>query len=344
MTLYTWSQTANTNASADPTVNWSEGQPPSSVNDSARAMMAATAKWRDDISGANLATTGTSTVYAVTSNQGFDTVPHMVAQTLTIYPHTTNGVNPTLNVDLLGAFPIVTDAAGTPVPAGAMIAGTPYELALDGTNHWRLKNFYVKPYEMPIGTILDFIGTSAPNSSFALAFGQAISRTTYAALFALIGTTFGVGDGTTTFNLPDLRGRVTAGKGDMGGADVNLLNATYFGASGTTLGAIGGAQQHSVAQANLPNVNFVNSGIAVNAALTYSYGYNGQTSTTPAQIVFATNNTGGSVVTDNSTGSGVPLTIHTSVSTQGVAASGGSGTPLATVQPTMIVNKIIRII
>ena len=51
MTLYKWSQTASADATADSTINWAEGQAPSSVNDSARAMMAATAKFRDDIAG-----------------------------------------------------------------------------------------------------------------------------------------------------------------------------------------------------------------------------------------------------------------------------------------------------
>jgi hypothetical protein len=54
MTLYKWSQTASSDASADSTINWAEGQAPSSVNDSARAMMAATAKYRDDIAARSL--------------------------------------------------------------------------------------------------------------------------------------------------------------------------------------------------------------------------------------------------------------------------------------------------
>ena len=68
MTLYKWSTTAANNATADATINWAEGQAPSSVNDSARAEMAAVAKFRDDIAGA-ITTGGTSTAYTVTSNQ-----------------------------------------------------------------------------------------------------------------------------------------------------------------------------------------------------------------------------------------------------------------------------------
>ena len=67
MTLYKWSQTASADATADSTINWAEGQSPSSVNDSARGMMAAVSKYRDDTSGA-LITGGTSTAYTLISN------------------------------------------------------------------------------------------------------------------------------------------------------------------------------------------------------------------------------------------------------------------------------------
>jgi microcystin-dependent protein len=61
-----------------------------------------------------------------------------------------------------------------------------------------------------IGAVVGFAGSAAP-AGWLLCQGQLISRTTYAALFAVIGTTYGVGDGTTTFGLPDARGRVILG-------------------------------------------------------------------------------------------------------------------------------------
>lgn len=73
---------------------------------------------------------------------------------------------------------------------------------------------------VPVGTVLPYAGSAAPNSLYLLCDGSAVSRTTYAALFALIGTTYGVGDGSTTFNLPDLRGRVPVGKGSNANVDV----------------------------------------------------------------------------------------------------------------------------
>ena len=63
---------------------------------------------------------------------------------------------------------------------------------------------------LPIGTIVDFAGTIAP-TGWLICDGSAISRTTYADLLATIGTIYGEGDGSTTFNLPNCEGLVTVG-------------------------------------------------------------------------------------------------------------------------------------
>src|SRR5947209_3792877 len=64
---------------------------------------------------------------------------------------------------------------------------------------------------VPTGSLLPFAGTAAP-TGYLLCDGSAVSRTTEAALFAVIGTAYGKGDGSTTFNLPDMRGRAAFGK------------------------------------------------------------------------------------------------------------------------------------
>jgi len=73
---------------------------------------------------------------------------------------------------------------------------------------------------IPSGGITPFAGSSAP-TGWLLCDGTAVSRTTYATLFGIVGTAYGVGDGSTTFNLPDLRGRSTVGKGSN--TDVDAL-------------------------------------------------------------------------------------------------------------------------
>lgn len=90
----------------------------------------------------------------------------------------------------------------------------------------------------PAGVISMFGGSSAP-TGWLLCDGTAVSRTTYAALFSAIGTTYGVGNGSTTFNLPNLTGRVPVGRdagqaefdvlGETGGAKTHTLSATESG-------------------------------------------------------------------------------------------------------------------
>src|SRR5207302_7269374 len=86
MTWWKWSRVASSNATADSTINWAEGQAPSSVNDSARAVMAAAAKYRDDTAGI-LTTAGTATAYTIASYQSFDSFAHMDGARLVIMPH-----------------------------------------------------------------------------------------------------------------------------------------------------------------------------------------------------------------------------------------------------------------
>lgn len=107
---------------------------------------------------------------------------------------------------------------------------------------------------LPSGVVAPFAGTTAP-TGWLLCYGQAVSRTTYAALFAVIGATYGPGDGTTTFNLPDLRGRVAAGKDNMGGTAASRLTTAGAGIDGTALGSVGGSQTNTLSTAHMPAHN-----------------------------------------------------------------------------------------
>ena len=95
--------------------------------------------------------------------------------------------------------------------------------------------------QVPVGTVVSFGGTTAP-AGWLLCYGQAISRTTYAALFAVISTTYGAGDGSTTFNLPDCRGRLPLGQDNMGGTAANRVTQAVSGINALNIGAVGGSQ------------------------------------------------------------------------------------------------------
>jgi len=90
---------------------------------------------------------------------------------------------------------------------------------LDGTGVVPATNLPVVS-GVPAGAMTMYVGSSAP-TGWLLCDGTAVSRTTYAALYAVIGTVYGSGDGSTTFNLPDLQGRMPVGRGTH--ADVNAL-------------------------------------------------------------------------------------------------------------------------
>ena len=85
-----------------------------------------------------------------------------------------------------------------------------------------------EPYPLPTGVILPYGGASAP-AGFFLCDGSPVSRTDYAGLFALIGTAFGTGDGSTTFNLPDMREVVPVGAGTNTRAEINTHDSYNIG-------------------------------------------------------------------------------------------------------------------
>jgi microcystin-dependent protein len=159
---------------------------------------------------------------------------------------------------------------------------------------------------MPAGSVTPYAGTTEP-SGWLFCYGQAVDRTTYAALFTAISTTYGVGDGSTTFNLPDLRGRVVAGKDDMGGVSANRLTDQSGGLNGDTLGDTGGAETHTLITAEMP-------------AHTHTHSHTSTTS-------------GG--------GSNLVGSVDSSSVSEPTGSTGGGGAH-NNVQPTIILNYIIK--
>jgi microcystin-dependent protein len=101
---------------------------------------------------------------------------------------------------------------------------------------------------MPIGAVLDFAGPNAP-SGWLICDGRTVSRVTFAALFAVLGTAWGAGDGSTTFALPNVNGRALVGPG----AFTDSAGGSYSHSFTQSLGAL----TVTIAQSNLPNYNLV---------------------------------------------------------------------------------------
>lgn len=176
---------------------------------------------------------------------------------------------------------------------------------------------------VPSGSLQTFAGATAP-AGWLLCFGQEVSRTTYADLYAALSTTHGAGDGSTTFNLPDLRGRVPAGKDNMGGTSANRLITNV---AGGTLGANGGAESHQLTTAQLASHTHTQS----------SHTHSG--AGTGGQIV--QNGSGGSAA--NITTGGGGYTILGLTSATPAIQSAGSNASHNNTQPTIILNYIIKV-
>lgn len=324
-----WSTTASSNATADSAAPWPEGMAPSQVNDSARGGMASVAKWRDDISGV-LATSGTSTAYTVSSNQSIESLANLDGMVIAFTPHVTNGASPTLSVSGFAAKPLRA-ATGVSLQSNVLLQGTPYVALYSNANgEFVLQGMTANPYGIPLGCGLDFWGTTSPSSAYAFPTGQAISRTTYAALFAMFGTTYGTGDGSTTFNLPDKTGRASV----MIEGTATRLTSSYFGGDSTKIGATGGLESNSVILTHTHN-NSLNEPPHSHSG-TLNFG-NSNTATGSGDAAWPAVSWHSGLVTNFTTSSvstGITLTN----------ASVGTASAHNIVQPSIACNYIMRII
>ena len=173
---------------------------------------------------------------------------------------------------------------------------------------------YLKEHEVPTGAIMPFAGSAAP-AGWLLCDGTAVSRTGYAALFAVTSTTYGVGNGSTTFNVPDIRGRLPLGSG------------TGSGLTARSRGQSGGAEDHTILEAELATHNH---GVGAHIHDLKSFAYDAPTTSSPSfhminQIAGAT----GTITTEGASGS----TDTTDT---------GSDTPIDIMNPFLVVNYIIK--
>jgi|TARA_R110001583_G_scaffold20056_2_gene77806 microcystin-dependent protein len=233
-------------------------------------------------------------VARIEDNGTFNVVTGKLAINATAITSTAAEVNLLDGDTSVGSSITIADADGVIVNDGGTMKSVP---ASD-----------LRAYSMPAGAVTPFAGASAP-TGFLLCDGAAISRSTYSVLFTAISTTYGTGDGSSTFNVPDLRGRVVAGQDDMGGSSANRLTDQTGGLNGDTLGDTGGSETHTLSVAQLP-------------AHTHT--------------VTAHENPGGSGDSNGSEGG------DSSFDRTSTTSSTGSGSAHNNVQPTIILNYIIK--
>lgn len=181
---------------------------------------------------------------------------------------------------------------------------------------------------VPAGTVIDFGGTTAPTGWLVCA-GQALSRASFPDLFAAIGTAYGAPDG-STFNLPDCRGRVSAGRDiDQGGFAGRLTTP-----NSQTIGAAGGAQTVTLTTGQMPTHTHTVTGstdaVADHVhAIALEGGGGGGT-----RVTGVPSGPGGSVNTGASGAHSHTITVS--------AANAGSSEAHSNVQPTIIFTKLIK--
>lgn len=176
------------------------------------------------------------------------------------------------------------------------------------------------------GMVMPYAGSSAP-TGWLLCYGQEVSRTVYADLYVAIANTYGQGNGLTTFNIPDLRGRTVAGQDSMGGTTANRLTSPI---NGDTLGATGGVENITLtsAQSGLPAHNHAGSFPYVNI----------QSGTNSAKtgVLFSTHGSAGG-------GNQVPSSFGTQSVTINNNTTADAQQSHDNIQPTIILNYIIKV-
>lgn len=202
---------------------------------------------------------------------------------------------------------------------------------------------------MPAGAVLDHAGSAAP-AGWLICDGSAVSRSTYAALFAAIGTGWGSGDGSTTFNVPDLRGRTSVGAGAAPGLTARSLAAAGGEETHALSGAELAAHNHGISD---PGHNHVDPGHAHgvtdpghnHSANVYWGGTNGGDGRFSAAQTNGTGATTEQVGTNNNTTSISVNGAFTGIQAAGTGVTtqnAGSGSGHNNMQPFAVLNKIIK--
>ena len=229
----------------------------------------------------------------------------------------------TVSNNTAGAYTVTISCGGGSVFQPPQ--GKSYSLYCDGSNVIN----GVSPDPLPVGSMVYYAGTAAP-VNYNLCDGSAVSRSTYAALFAAIGTTYGAGNGVTTFNIPNTNGRFLASPDNGTG----ILN-------GWTLAQTGGVSSLVLALNQMPSHAHTLTDPGHNHTLTDPGHHHSTVTGSQGGGTYLS----GSVLSAGSNNTGNSTTgITMANSTTGITmANTGGSTPVPTVPPTLITNCIIRL-
>lgn len=183
-----------------------------------------------DSKGAYVPTVG-GTSNAITLITGYSVAAYAAGQEFSFIAASTNSDAVTVAVDGLSAKDVRIGT--TALSSGQVIASTIVTVQYDGT-YFQLLSYAATPATIPVGFIAAWPLSSVP-SGWLECDGSAISRSTYAALFAALGTSYGVGDSSTTFNLPNYKDYFLRGF-DASGADAASRTDRGDGTTGASVG------------------------------------------------------------------------------------------------------------
>lgn len=249
--IWSWSKTAADNDDADSSIVWLENQAPSTVNNSARQMMGRVAELLEDAAPLR-ASTGAANVYSVTINSAPG--GWVNGMRFSFRAHQANTSSAIVSVNGYATKPL-RRRSGVALAPGEIDSGAPLTcvyvqstdevLIVAGQAPSLGTSADVYARLVRTGTVMAWTSSTVP-AGWLECNGAAISRSTYAELFGAIGTTYGVGDGSTTFNIPDYRGQFLRGWANGQSTDPDRASRTNRG-DGTTGDAVGTKQAGATA-------------------------------------------------------------------------------------------------
>lgn len=225
---------------------------PNQVEPTARGMMGAIKRFWNRTNPVN-STTGSAGAYVLMlANTAFP-IAYAQGERYAFKANFTSGGGDTLAVNSLPALPLYkqTSSGLVAIAASDIQQNQFVEATYDSVLNSGGGGFQIPPPASPAAVspfwagFLAPSGTSTVPAGWLYCDGSAVSRATYAALFAAISTAYGTGDGSTTFNLPDGRGRTLAGF-DASNATGRLTASTSQGVSAAAIGNTGGEQEHTL--------------------------------------------------------------------------------------------------